>query len=363
MDTLLVSRRGTITPGLPGIVSAYRSGPVETRVRDRPEDNTYHIPPGLLEAASAALAGAAEPVLIVDGLVHPGQAVDLQERLPDGQLYDRRSLVWAHLAADNPVAETQLEYRRAAIAHRAAVAAGRDGGPASPSGTRGETAALEARLDTLRETRDQQRAATRAQAAGSYTDVDAHVVLVGRPGAPTGDLWATVTGAAEPEAVGRPAQPATDTTTVGPHTVAVTDTPGIPGTGGVPDWLQTVLPGLEVALDRAALVLGVGAGAASLIEALEPRVSALCRHLGTATTAALRDTVNAVLDRRRYRLRLPYTDPAHALLAELHDTGVVHDVTYDDTIVADLTVAATAADSLTRRVETIEGAHLTPTEQ
>lgn len=360
MSTLLVSQDGTVTPGLAAIVSAYRGEPVETRVREAPVDNTYYVSPGLLEEARDTLAAAEDPMLVVDGLVHPGQAVDLQERLSGGRLHDRRSVVWAHLAAGNPVAETQLKLRRTAVAHRGAAAAGRGGGPASPSGTSGQTTALETRLDTLRETRDQRWATARDQAAESYADVDAHVVLVGRPEAPTGELWAGLTGGDPPEAVGRPAQPATGTTSVGPHTVAITNTPGIPGTGGVPDWLQAVLPRLEVALDRAALVLGVGTGSASLREAVETRVSAACLRLDRPTPEAARTAISEQLNRRRYRLRLPYTDPAHALLADLHDTGVVHDVTYGDAIVADVTVAAPAADSLTRRVETIQRAQLAP---
>jgi hypothetical protein len=113
---LIVSQSGRVTHGLPALVSARGCDPVETLVTDRPEDGRYYLAPGTVERVERRTAGAERepPVLVVDGTVHPGQAVDLRARLPSVTVRDRRELLWERLAERNPVAATRTDKQRPA---------------------------------------------------------------------------------------------------------------------------------------------------------------------------------------------------------------------------------------------------------
>ncbi len=194
----------------------------------------------------------------------------------------------------------------------------------------------------------------------SYTAVDAHVLLIGRPTAPTARLWATLTNNTAPSRADRPAQPQIATATVGPHTVAVTDFLGIPGEEGCPTWLQTVLPGVTAVLDRADLVVGVGMAAAPLLADIENTPTAV---LAQPTAGALTELLSEILQTETHHLQLPYTDAAHRVVAQLHDTAEVQAIDYGTQIDLRVEVPATKTASLRQEVASIDGASIADTEQ
>jgi hypothetical protein len=360
---LIASRSGSITSGLSAVVSDRGFDRVETLVTDRPEHGRYYLSPATVDRLERRLPGADDTYLVVDGDVHPGRMVDLAARLSPVTLRDRRGAVWERLTGANPVAATRFELRQCRISRRAVARDDRDGATDAPGGTSDRLDGLDRRRDDLRGRLEERRRAARERTSTAYTGVDAHVVLLARPGTATAALRAALTGkeAAATAASDRPARATTATTAVGPHTVAVTDAPGVPGDGGIPSWVESVLPGLMVAIERADLVLGVGDRSGALLDAVGERVDAPCRSMGDADPGAVRQAIARTLPTAAYRLRLPYADATHALVADLHDEARVHDVTYREDVVVDVDVSARAADRLARRVADI-GGDATPTD-
>ena len=244
--SLIASQSGRVTPGLPALVTAGGADPVATVVTERAEDGRYYLSPGTLEAVKqrASTLDDGSLTLVVDGTPHPGQLVDLQMRLEPVTVVDRRRAVWEHLADTNPVADARVALREARLERRRVANTQRDAATQDPSGTSGALDETETRVQRLRDALEQEQETARRSVEQGYTDVDARVVLVGRVGAPTTALWTALTGESVATAPGRPTQPRTATANSGPHTLAVTDTPGVPGRGGLPDWLTAVVPGL-----------------------------------------------------------------------------------------------------------------------
>jgi hypothetical protein len=355
-SALIVSQSGRVTHGLPALVSARGHDPIETLVTDRSEDGRYYLAPGTVERVERRAAGAERPpVLVVDGTVHPGQTVDLRARLPSVTVRDRRELLWERLAERNPVAATRLELRRARVERREAAGEQRDGATRSPTGTNGRLAARDTQIQEQRDTLDRRRDGARERVQRGYTGVDGRVVLLGRIGAPTTDVWAALTGEPATAAAGCPARPRTATVELAPHTLAVTDTPGVLGTGGLPDPLTEAVPGLTAALEQASCVLGVGGHREGLRAAVCERFDAAWRSLDTATSGAARDALRDQLDTAEYAVRLPYGDDAHALVSDLHEGATVHATEYRDAVCLRVEVAGSATAQLRRRVSAIDG--------
>lgn len=355
---LIVSQSGRITDGLPALASAQGYEPVETLVTDRPEDGKHYLSPATVEDVEqhSSAIDSASLSLVVDGTLHPGQVVDLQARLPSVSVRDTRGAVWERLGGANPVAAARFELRQARVARRAAAGAQRDDATRSPTGTSGRLSSRDRQTQERRAALQQRQEAARKRVETGYTDVDGHVVLLGRVAAPTTDVWAELTHEDGTPEAGRPAQPTTTTTTLGPHTLAVTDTPGVPGDSGFPDWVTAAVPGLTAALERATCVLGVGENCESLGTAVEAQFDATWWSLESATAEAARDALRDVLETAEYALRLPYDDAAHALVSELHDEAAVHATEYDDAIYLRVEVARTAASELRRRTAAVGGA-------
>lgn len=351
-SVLIVSQSGDVTPGLSTLLSAHVDGSVETTVTDRSEDGQYYLSPATVDRLESRFTGDEKTVLVVDGDVHPGQALDLRERLPV-TVRDRRSALWEQLGETNPVAATRFDLRQCRIDRLAAARADRNAAAGGPSDSSGRETDLERRRDSLRDQLDERRQTASERVTEGYEEVDSRVVLVGRPGVATAALWATLTGD-DPDPVGHRAQPTTATATFGPHTVAVTETPGVPG-DGLPSWVEAVLPGLVAAVEQATLVIGVGPGVESLIESIKGRVDATCRQLDEPAPDAVRQAVAETLGTVAYRLQLPYDDATHALVADLHDNARVHDVAYRDEVVVQVEVSASRADAIARRVAELGG--------
>lgn len=353
---LIVSQSGQLTPGLAALVDAQEYAPVSTLVTDRAESGQYYLSPETVKEITQHTARLdVEPLIVVDGVPHPGQLVDLRTRLQSVAVVDKRWIVWDRLAEGNPVAATRKSLQKARLEHRQAVNTQREAATEGPTGRSGRVADSNERLQTLRDRLEQQQETARRRVQTSHTDVDAEVVLLGRVGAPTTSLWSDLTGETATAEVGRPARPRTARTTIEPHTVALTDTPGIPGADGVPQWLEEVLPGLTMALQQSTCVLGVGENHEALLEAVADRFGVPCRSLAEADAAAARTTLDALLPSVTCAVRLPYGDDSQAVVSELYDRTVVHDTEYDDAMYLRLEGALSAIDELRRRVTAAGG--------
>jgi hypothetical protein len=268
---------------------------------------------------------------------------------------DRRRILWDRLAKANPVAATRVKLRRARLTRRRAADSQRGASTQGPSGTSGRFADTDERIQSLRDTLDEQQETARGRVRTGHTAADTRIVLLGRVGAPTTALWTALIGKDPASDVGRPAQVATAMTAVGPHTVAVTDAPGVPGSDGLPGWLTEVIPGLSAALDEAACVLGVGEGHDTLLRTIAERFDTPCRSLDGVDATTARAVLGDVLESEEYAVRLPYGDDTQALVSELHDRATVHATEYDDAVYVHVEVARSATDELRRRVSAVGG--------
>jgi 50S ribosomal subunit-associated GTPase HflX len=354
--TLIVSRSGGITHGLRALVAAQGSEPVSTLVSDRPEDGRYDLAAATVARIERRWAADRGPLtVVVDGTPHPGQIVDLRTRLPSVTVVDKRRILWGRLAEVNPVAATRVELRKARSARREAADAQRRASTRGPSGTSGRLADSDQRVQRLRDTLDGRREAARERVRTAHAGADARVVLLGRVGAPTSALWTALTGKAAPSDVGRPGRVTTATTAVGPHGVAVTDTPGVPGRNGLPGWLTEVVPGLSAALDEATCVLGVGERHDALLRAIAERFDVACRSLDDTDATTARRVLEDVLESAVYAVRLPYGDGTQRLVSKLHDRATVRAIEYDDAVYVRVEVARNATERLRRRVSAVGG--------
>jgi 50S ribosomal subunit-associated GTPase HflX len=353
---LIVSQSGRVTRGLRALVASQGYDPVSTLVNDRSEDGRYYLSVATVERIERRWTeDRSSPTVVVDGTPHPGQVVDLRTRLPSVTVVDGRRILWDRLAEANPVAATRVELRRARIARREAADAQRRASTRSPSGTSGQLADSDRRIRRLRDTLDGRREAARERVRTGHTTADAGVVLLGRIGAPTSALWTALTGKEAPSGAGRPARVATATTAVGPHVVAVTDTPGVPGRNGLPGWLTGVVPGLSAALNEATCVLGVGGSHDALCRAVAERFDVTCRSLDGADATAARRMLGSVLESEVYAVRLPYGGDTQALVSRLHDRATVHAIEYDDAVYVRIEVARNATEDLRHRVSAAGG--------
>ena len=355
-EALIVSDTGRVTPGLQAFVAARGYRPISTLINDRPEHERYYLSPATLEAIEhhSTDQGRDDLTVVLDGRPHSGQLADVQERL-DPQVVDTPRLVWERLANENPVASARIELRTARLAHRNAADAQRETSAQGPSGTSGRLADAERRIQACRDVLADRQEAARERVLESHTGADARVVLLGYVGAPTTALWTALTGADATPEVGRPAQATTAMATIGPHRLAVTDTPSVTGDGGLPAWFLEVVPGASAALAAATCVLLVGDGHSRLRQAIADRFDTSCRSVQSGDAATAQSVVAEFLATTTFAIRLPYTDDAHALVSELHDQTVVHTVEYDDAIRLRVEVAQTAIGNLRRRVRAADG--------
>lgn len=355
-SALLVSQSGRLTPGLSALAEAQGHKLTARLVSDRPDHGRYYLSPATIRQVEQHItAPTDEFVVIVDGEPHLGQLVDLQMRLGSVTVVDRRRVAWQRLAGNNPMAAIRISLHEARLAHRRAANAQRKAATRSPSGTSGYVAHSEKRIQTLRDRLEQQQDVARRQARSSYTAVDATVVLLGRIGAPTTPLWSELTGREATAAVGLPARPTTAQLVVGPHTVGLTDTPGILTDDGVPQWLEDVLPDLTTALEEATCVLGVGDDHTALLLSVGDRFETPCRSLSQAEATEARTILDEFLPTVTCAIRLPYGDDPQALVSELHDSAVVTATEYDDAIYLRIEIAQTTITELHRQVTAVGG--------
>ena len=365
----LASRTGPITGWFEATVATLGYEPAALTV-DKPEHGRYNLPPGLVDRIAERLRETDAAFLGVDELLHPGQRVDLAAALPPVTVRDRRGVVWRRLAAANPVAERSLALRDARVERRRVAGAERDSDRQSPGGSGDRVGELDRRCQQLRADLETLRVEAREQVTDAHSGVDARVVLVGPPTAPLTAFWTALTGDDATGGPFGPARPTTAVTAVGPHEVALTDTPGL--VTGLPGWYTGVVPGTLAALEDASAAVVVGEQHDPLgrcCRVVEDRVDgplvpvlpgadgpvAGLDPVDGATPSAVRSRLTAVLPSSRLVLSLPYSDETHALVSRLHDRATVHTVEYGETVLLDIEVPAGRVDRLRRRVAELGG--------
>lgn len=346
-SVVLVVASETPTPGIKRTLDHLDRQPVETLVHDRPEDGHYYLSPATVKRLEALLRETEATGVIVDGEMHPGQTVDLEDRL-GVETRDRRGLVWEHLAEANPVAETRLALRRRRIERRAVATRQRQQSTSAPTGTSGRLDDLTRQCQDLRQELEERQRAARTRIRTAHTDVDAYVVTIRQADAEAATGGAALTD--EPAASGlRPRRPQTTITTVQAHTIAVTMIPDIPGDRGLPEWVTAAVPGIESALDRADVVVGApGTFLKRITDSDTPTVV-------TDETASIPAAVAERLPTVQLAIELPYADDAHTLVSWLHDHTVVRETAYTDTITVHCTAPEGARNDIIRRVESVDG--------
>ncbi len=350
---VLVAPSGSPAAGVEETLGHLGRRPVETLVHDRPEDGRYYLSPATVERVEGVLKETDASGVVVDGEMHPGQVVDLEDRL-GVETRDRRSLVWEHFAAANPAAESRFALRRRRIERRAVASRQRRQPSSTPAGASGRLEDLERRCQDLRAELEARQTAARERIRRGHTDVDAHVLAVRRADAGATTGGAALTGEPVPSGL-RPRQPRTTVTTIKAHTVAVTVLPDIPGNEPLPTWVTAVVPGIEHAISRADVVVGAPQRFLGHITDTDTPTVA------TDEDTSILETVAEQLPAVRVALELPYTDGAHTLVSWLHDNIVVREISYTDSIRVHCTAPVDARAEIVRRAEATGGACLETT--
>jgi 50S ribosomal subunit-associated GTPase HflX len=220
------------------------------------EDGRYYLPPDTLDSVKTRCREDQLSLVVIDGTVHPGQAVDLASALP-ATVWDRRELVWQRLAtAGNEIAEKRLALRESRIERRRAERDQRKQATAAPSGTSGRVAELDRRCQRARESLAVSQTKQRKHITDTHGGVDADIVIVSRICGGANSLWASLTDRpADLAGPLAPPTPVTDVVTVGAHEVSVTTTPGL--FRSLPEWYWETISGTQAALERADVIIAV----------------------------------------------------------------------------------------------------------
>jgi len=345
---LVASRSGGPADWFEATVAALGYDVVATLSVDGPEHGRYNLPPGLVDR----IAGRGDELSLaaVDELLHPGQAVDLGAALPV-PVRDRRDVVWRRLGG---AAEVCRSLRECRVERRRAASGERESATQAPSGGSGRVADLDRREQDLRARLDECRTAARERVSTAYSGVDARVALVGPPAARTSRLWADLTGEpADWSGPFHPPEPQTAVTTVGPHEVAVTDTPGLVEGS----WYTDAVPGTLAALETAD-VLVVASETEGPARRLDGRFEGTVVPVGPSEPVdadGVRTRIAAALPSARVELTLPYGDETQTLVSWLYDTVAVEDITYGERVTATVTVPADRVADLERRAGRVGG--------
>lgn len=368
-QALLATRSGSLTPGFEAVISALGYEVVDVLATDGPEDNQYYLPPGLVEELPNRITEKGAEYLAIDGSAHAGQIVDLETALPSVTIRDRRDVVAERLASgDNPAAEAQLALRERRIELRRARRDQREQSTTGPSGTSGTVSELDQACTRQAVTLANEQENQRRRIIDSYEGIDTHVVIVGQLTAPTTTYWEILTGEQGEGALLRPATPATALTEIGPHVVAVTDTPG--SIAGESERLAEVLPGTAAAIDRADILLTVGWSEDRDVDALLPvdEFEGAVVHCPEPADAVgdgsdrpsdwgeqIGEAIRAQLPTTRIAVALPYSDEGHALVSTLHEETTVESVNYEDEIRLLVEMSESAVETFCRRIEAVDG--------
>ncbi len=342
-----------------------------TRQQIRLEHNQYHIGPGMVEQLAEVITDTDSVSLILDNILHPGQRADLSTALPTVTVYDRRGLVWEHLAENNPLADLHYRRQRHRVRRRRLIEARREQ-PADgiTGGSPQQVADIEQQLQRL-ETQIDQQHATMASPPMPGENTDLNVAFVQPP--TTGSVWEAVPAVpTESDDPFRPATPTIETTTIDSLTATVSLLPACPPQ--LPDWYQQTVPGAMAIINRADAVcvyceyptdrqLYTAISERQSEEGItipvvdNPTVAAAFPESVTPVTIAdgpetLRKRLLTVVSKTPVRIQLPHTDTGYAVLSWLHDRTPVNDVTYADAILVDTVLTPQAREQF--RAQTAE---------
>ena len=365
---VLASRNGSTSEGFEAVVSALGYEIADVLVADRAEDNEYHLPPGMVETLQTTIAEAGAEYLAIGGVVHEGQMVDLELALPSVQIRDRRGVVWERLAeGGNSAAQARLALQERRIERRMARHEQRSESTTGPSGTSGTVADRDRACTQQAQTLADEQAAVRQRITESYDHIETHITVVGPLTAPTTDCWAAITGEAVESGPLRPAIPKTALAEIGPHSVGVTVTPGLPL--GEAEWVADAVPGTVAAIERAEVLLAVecadesvsllpdGKFDGTIIECPAPEDPTNPEQRddwGTRLSAEIQSELPTI----ELAVSLPYSDEGHAMVSTLHEHAAVETVNYDETIQLVVESPASAAESLGRQIKASGGDYL-----
>ncbi len=371
---VLASQSGAVTDWFSETVEALGYDIAATVTTEGTEHGRYYLSPGVLEDIDTT-AGADDCALVaVDGTAHPGQLVDVSDRLRADDVRDRRGIVFARLAAGgSDLAEARLALHDARLDRRTAERAQRQSATRDPTGTSGRVADLDRRCQRLRDTLGTRRRAARRRSDRAHGDTDAHVVFVGSPTAGAPRLWSALTGADDRHpGPFDPARPVSDRRSLGGHRLRMTATPGL--VPGDPEWYESVVPGTFAALRGADIVVVVDRSLdrlGDLCETVQSRSGATVlraltaenddttgpgeRQVGHATPEALESRLRSELATVCVDIALPYGDAAQALVSRLYDRRTVTSVEYGDEICLTVAVPDDAVADLRRRVREVGG--------
>ena len=349
---IVSGRAGRVTPWLPAVMESL--GYVfETVTTDAPEHGRYYIPPGVVNDVADRIAEGGVGLVVIDGDPHIGQLLDLADRLPSVSILDRAGAVWSSFAAENPVADARLELREARLERLAAERRLRTESGRSPSGTASRVGDLERRCTDRRERVEDGIRRAEASIEREHRDADAYVVVLNLLGASP----SIGRGLFFDDADGDPSPPMRAETTMGtlgPHRLAVTETPALPWEGTLPEPFESVVPETIAALRRADFVVGHESGRAPVVHLVD-RFDARLIVVESATPMAVQEAIGAALPVSRLHLTLPHGDPAQATLSWLYEVGVVSDVSYGEAITATVTVSRSRTDAVMRRIREVGG--------
>jgi len=368
---LLASRSGQLSPWFEDTVELLGYDVGESFTVQAPEDGQYNLPASVVDSLKERARETGTALVAVDDLLHPGQAADLTAALSPSAVRDRREVVWERLAGGgNAAAEACLDLRRARIERREAERAQRAAVDTDPTGVSGSVSDLDRRCPRLQDEVEATAHGQRERIERGYEGVDTRVVVTGPATTDASEIRAALpwTGS-ESGALFRPAQPVTETVSLGPYKAAVTAVPGI--FESFPDWYAEAVPGTVAALARAETVVVAGSSpdrtltlAETLVERFEVESCLAAVPDGTETVPSSIDDVvgpdevftalAAALPSTRVALSVPYVDDAHALVSELHETGGVESVEYGETIRVRVTVPDDRLEALRRRAEGFE---------
>lgn len=355
---LVASREGAVAAGFEAVVSALGYEVTDVLTTDQAENNQYHLPPGLVERLRDRIAETEAEYIALDGIAHAGQMVDLGTALQAVTIRDRRGVTWERLAeGENPAAAARLALRERRIERRRAQRDQRAESTTGPSGTSGVVSELDQACERHAEMLNEQQAAQRRRATESYEGVDAHVTVVGPVSAPTTECWEAITGQVGETGPLRPATPTTALAEIGPHTVAVTDTPGL--VAGENDWFADAVPGTVAAIERANVLLVVGGsaefdGVVVQCSELEEASGSEPDRLDDWREQVIAE-IQAQLPTARLAVALPYTDEGHALVSTLHEEATVESVRYDEEIRLMIEIPESTIKRFGRQIERADG--------
>lgn len=366
-----------ITRTFEDLVNTVVESKARARIVSATGHNRYGIDPGIINQLQETWIVEDAPTkqrLVIDGILHPGQIVDLSDTLPSVTVCDRRDVILRRLSdGNNQFATMSIELRQCRIDHRRAMQHQRHAATDGPDQS-GRVNELTQRKQTLRNKIETAIADQQQSVKNAYANVDARISVISQIGTEpaANELYSSITPNIDSEitAILRPATPMTTVTTIGPHEVAVTRV--TPFITDIPPWYERVIAGTLTILNQADVIAIAEANnrshtdiePANNIKRLPMNIQQQCKDdaeillwAGESNTDddSIRADIAAELPDTQVTISLPYTDDAQATVSWLYNNTTVESISYDERIVLTVRVAVTQNDAVQRAVTTVDG--------